>query len=319
LINSEEPYLTLYNFSFMINTFLRKAKRAVEPQFWLFKWQRSVTGLPLRKASINIIKRMLGNRPVTGAKMLDIRNIEEHVLSLKSKGFTNLGQLLSQSQVEAIKAALKNYKCFDPYNKAAGQFDPAQAPLLCHTAHYQREDLIKNDIIINIANDSAILKIVQEVLGAVPTISNINCWWSFAGRSKAEHAQLFHRDVDDFKFLKLFVYLTDVTSTDGPHIYVSGSHDINKATQIRRYQDDEIKATFGEENIKSFEEPQGSLFLVDTFGIHKGMLPQKNDRLLLQVQYSLLPLYVESYQPVNLPMQSDLDHYVNRLLLKQEN
>ncbi len=148
---------------------------------------------------------MLGNRPVTGAKMLDIPNVEEHILSLKSNGFANLGQLISQSQVEAIKAALKNYKCLDPYNQAAGQFDPAQAPLSCHTAHYQREDLIKNDIIINIANDNAILKIVQEVLGAVPTISNINCWWSFAGRSKAEHAQLFHRDVDDFKFLKLFV------------------------------------------------------------------------------------------------------------------
>lgn len=303
----------------MIHKILRKAKRAVDPYFWLFRWQRSVTGLPLRKASINLVKIMIGNRAVTGTEILGIRNTAEHVTSLQSKGYTNLGKLLSESQVEELKNWLKNYKCFDPYNRAAGDFDVSQAPASCHTAHYHREDLVRNDLIIGIANDNAVLKIVQEVLGATPTISNINCWWSFAGRSKAEQAQLFHRDVDDFKFLKLFVYLTDVGSTDGPHVYVSDSHNINKATQIRRYQDDEIAGTFGKENIKSFEEPKGSLFIVDTFGVHKGLLPQKNDRLLLQVQYSLLPLYSESYRPATVSPQEKVDTRVNRLLFKQGN
>lgn len=289
-------------------------KKILDPYLWLFKWQRSATKLPLRKISVNIIKSWIGNKQVNGISALPINDVQQHIDNLKEKGYSNLGTILSNDKISDILAALKPLKCHDPYNKVAGGFEAANAPASCHTAHYKRDDMVKNKTIIEIANDNSILKIVQNVLGARPTISNINCWWSFAGKSKAEHAQLFHRDVDDFKFIKLFIYLTDVTSADGPHIYVAGSNNVNKATKIKRYSDDEITGIFGAKNIISFEEPRGSLFLVDTFGVHKGMLPQKNDRLLLQIQYSLLPLYVEKYNPSEKTANGQIDQYVNRLL-----
>jgi hypothetical protein len=73
------------------------------------------------------------------------------------------------------------------------------------------------------SNDPGILRIVQEFLGCKSTISNINMWLSKAGHDQAKDAQLFHCDVDDIKFCKLFVYLTNVKSNDGPHTYVKGS------------------------------------------------------------------------------------------------
>ena len=35
---------------------------------------------------------------------------------------------------------------------------------------------------------------------------------------------IYHRDVDDFRFIKLFVYLTDTSSTTGAHSFIKGSH-----------------------------------------------------------------------------------------------
>ena len=57
------------------------------------------------------------------------------------------------------------------------------------------------------------------------------------------------------------------------------------------------------------------MFLVNTYGFHKGLLPQNNNRLLLQVQYSLNPIGIESYVPKNIGNHA-YNEYVNRLILK---
>ena len=139
-------------------------------------------------------------------------------------------------------------------------------------------------------------------------------WWSIAGKDKAKDAQLFHRDVDDIKFCKVFVYLTDVGPNDGPHTYVRGSSNTNKLTIIRRYEDQEINKAFGKENVLYLTRPRGSYFLVDTYGFHKGTLPIDNDRLLLQVQYSINPIGIEDYKPI--AKEHNYNKYTNRLLFK---
>lgn len=230
-------------------------------------------------------------------------------------GYTNLGLLLSNDEVDEIIKKVKDFDLFDPFRKDLGDFKKNKIPDKVHVANYKRADLTTIPEILDIANNSKILEAVQEFLGAAPTISNINMWWSISGKKEAEQAQLFHRDVDDFKFCKLFVYLTDVEMENGPHVYVEGSSVSKKLRKIKRYQDSEIYNAFGKDAVKYFTAPKGSSFIVDTYGFHKGLLPKEGKRLLLQVQYSLSPIGIENYEPIDIGSH-DYNKYINRLILK---
>lgn len=242
-------------------------------------------------------------------KKLDVNSDD-----LICKGYTDLGMMLSESEVNTLFDKIKDLECFDPYRSELGTFKIEDVDPAVHVANYSRKDLVKIKEILDIANNSEILKAVENFLGAAPTISNINMWWSLSDKEKAEEAQLFHRDVDDFKFCKLFIYLTDVAMDNGPHVYVEGSSTSEKLRKIRRYKDEEISEAFGEESIKFFTAPKGSAFIVDTYGFHKGLLPQKGNRLLLQVQYSLSKIGIEQYDPVKIGDHS-YNSYINRLII----
>jgi hypothetical protein len=246
--------------------------------------------------------------------MVNPAHTSTHIQSLQDKGFVELDYKLNEDVVNEITSFLNSLSCHDPYRHSYGYFKVEAVPQDTHTAHYRREDIVKSPTIMRLANDPEILKIAEQFLGATPTISNVNAWWSFGDKDRPEEAQNFHRDVDDYKFCKLFIYLTDVTSDSGPHVYVSKTHDSKKLRAIRRYTDDEIIQTFGKENIVELTRPKGSCFLVNTYGFHKGLLPRKGRRLLLQVQYSLNPILIEEYKPIK--DHAPYNKYVNRLLIK---
>ena len=196
------------------------------------------------------------------------------------------------------------------------EIDPQNPSNNTQLGHYMRDDLKDFPEILAIANDSKVLNAVSQYLGVNPVIANINCWWSFGNRESAKEAQFYHRDLDDYKFVKLFFYLTDVTEESGPHIYVKGSHKINKLLELRRFTDKEVEETFSADKITTLTKTKGSCFLEDTYGIHKGQLPLSGNRLLLQVQYSYLPLYVEKYTPKKSDKlrKLNLDPHINKLL-----
>jgi len=267
---------------------------------------------------VNARAKLLGkidleNKP---SQLIKEDKISEHAMELGQQGYTILDNTLSPELVSKIVAYSEHIKCYDPYNDSRIAVDPTNAPLKTHLAHYKRSDLVASKEILDLANDPGVLKVVQEFLGAKPTISNVNMWWSFGGRKQAEHAQLFHRDMDDWKFCKLFIYLTDVNEKSGPHIYVRNSSQSPKYRKIRRYSDSEIETAFGKENILKFTAPKGSTFLVDTYGFHKGLLPESENRLLLQVQYSFYPIGIETYEPIKIKDNLNYNSYINRLLIK---
>jgi len=69
--------------------------------------------------------------------------------------------------------------------------------------------------------------------------------------------------------------------------------------------------------VVSFLGAAGAGLAADTYGLHKGAVPQDRLRLQLQLQYSLLPVYAYRYEPR--PYRGPLrpDPYVNRLFLRQ--
>jgi hypothetical protein len=286
----------------------------------LFFIQRHSFNIYLRNTINLIVSQFLpkSKKQLSGSNYLNIEKSEEQILNdLKKLGYSDLGISLSDSSIEIIKSRLVDLPCykFDKNHKSVVDFQNISNDF--QLGNYDRNDLSGISEILSIANDSKILNVTSKYLKVTPTISNINCWWSFAQRDTPKEAQFFHRDLDDFKFLKLFVYLTDVDSDSGPHIYVKGSHKSNKLNSLKRFKDEEVVKQYLDENIISFERLKGSCFIVDTYGIHKGLLPKNGNRLLLQVQYSYLPLHVENYNPVLIGdyPQKIFDKYINRLII----
>lgn len=282
-----------------------------------FYFMRMVRNKRLREAITDFKRKRIGKAELGSGEsaFLDGAKMQAHVDRLGREGCTVLDHKLSPDRVDAIIRYSEQIPCFDMYRSTTQPIDPKNAPEVTHVAEFRREDLIRFKPILDIVNDPGVLKVVQEFLGARPTISNVNMWWSFGGRKQAKHAQLFHRDVDDWKFCKLFIYLTDVTADSGPHVFVRYSSNSPAFRKPRRYSDNEIEEKFGKENVLKFIDTKGAAFIVDTYGFHKGLLPKTGNRLLLQAQYSLDPIGLEEYKPIRLEGAGH-DPYINRLLYK---
>lgn len=151
--------------------------------------------------------------------------------------------------------------------------------------------------IARLVDDPALQVIACDYLGSVPTFVGANLWWTFpvaaVESDRDQHAHLFHRDVDDFRFFKFFFYLTDVGAGDGAHVCVAGSHRRPPYSgwadrwNIRRYGDDEVAAHYPPERVREILGPAGTGFAENTLCVHKGLTPTRSARLLLQLQYAL--------------------------------
>jgi len=260
--------------------------------------------------------RVAGTRPSVISHCNDAE--PKDVQMLAQEGYVMLPSLISDDQIIDIKQYLSDKLCYDR-NKpnVMTRFLPTQAPAGTHVAAYSDADVINCPHILRIANDKRVIALVESYLKCRPTIANLSVWWSLITDEDPEEAENFHRDIDDWRQLKLFIYLTDVGAGAGPHVFIRKSHRVKKALQIRRYSDDEVAKDFGYDEIVTFTGFQGTCFLENTFGLHKGTPARLENRLLLQVLYSMNPLGVSDYNPVARYQTNDqLDPYINRLYVR---
>ena len=165
-------------------------------------------------------------------------------------------------------------------------------------------------------NRANILRLASAFLGCKPTLCSVGVRWSFPGSKAPDATQAFHRDPDDWRFFKLFVYLTDVVDGEsGPHIFVAGSHNTRRPSRAKTYAQEQLEGSLWKADCVPILGARGTTFIADTSGIHAGIAPQRTPRLLLQAQYSILPNFALHYRPIADPSHHCLDSYVNRLIL----
>jgi hypothetical protein len=156
--------------------------------------------------------------------------------------------------------------------------------------------LFNSDIATKLFFDKNFLHIANEYLNARPFIDIYTMWWSnpiinisddLKGPFKDSAAQMYHYDMDRLKFLKFFIYLTDVTEENGPHVYVRESHKMpsDKINYDGRYTDEFISENFSDKVVK-LTGKKGAIMAVDTRGIHKGLELMKDERLIYQLQFT---------------------------------
>ncbi len=180
-------------------------------------------------------------------------------------------------------------------------------------AGYTVDQLLRAPHLVDFFNQPAIVDFIEAAFGCVPTLYSLNAWWSFPATSPTgDGMQRFHRDTDDWRFLTLFIYLTDVDEGAGPHQLVAGSHTIDGMTRllegvrarnpaeqvIAPQQSFEVESYF-RPTFSAFVEdqlrdstidiggPAGTVFIANTVAIHRGLMPTAKPRLIVWARYGL--------------------------------
>ncbi|RZT01265.1 hypothetical protein SAMN05216319_5559 [Duganella sp. CF402] len=296
---------------------LKPGRRFAPLHSLLYYSQRIVTYPTLRRLVVRALSAAVRLRQGAGRELHAATAQEDAaLLDLCRSGYAPLGNLLDSVQCDAIRSWLGDKLLIDRDRERPG-FRLAQRPAAVRVADYHLRDVIACPHILALANSPALLGLAARYLECKPTISALGLRWSFPVTGDDSALQAFHRDSEDWRYLKVLVYLTDVDDGAGPHVYLHGSHLTQAPVRLRFYSDSEIVGSHSADMLLTAIGTRGFCFAVDTAGIHKGTAPSLQPRLMLQIQYSLLPSYAYRYAPERYRGPLVLDPYVNRLILRR--
>lgn len=194
---------------------------------------------------------------------------------------------------------------------AEGRIGPKQpydrTDLSLAKLQFDATELLTQPDVQNLAADSGLLDIAQRHLGGLPVLDSVAMWWSTPHLDQAadEIAQTYHIDYDRVRWLKVFIYLTDVTPENGPHVFVRHSHlrESRRAELIGRgyvrIPDEDVQRVYRPDEIVTICGPGGTVLFEDTSGFHKGTMPESRERLMLEFQFSC-NLFGANYEPMRL-------------------
>lgn len=269
----------------------------------------------------------------------------KHANDLAREGFVRIPDVLTRDQIKDIEDYIADLPITDFYNPEK-MFHLKDTPASTNIGRYGTDVNVNCPHIFAAINHPDVLSIVEQFLGAPPTLSVLMLMWSFVNDDPAKFMQLYHRDSDDYRFCKLFVYLSDVDDDlDGPHIYVSRSgaqSDVSKkldelkldehtkATRLKtifagfpdhRYDETLIHEVFPPDQRIRHLGKKGTSIIENTWGIHRGLPPKRKPRLLLQAQFTLQASPMFTYEPRDITNADGIgknfyEKYVNRLYLK---
>lgn len=159
---------------------------------------------------------------------------------------------------------------------------------------FKEQDIVNSVIVQQIMGDASFVAVAQSYLQCKPILDFVCLWWNtnFSKEPDKDAAQFWHFDMDRIKWVKYFVYLTDVGQDNGPHLFVAGSHrtkGIPSSLLSRGYSrltDADVEAVYSQDEIIEFAAPRGTVIAEDTRGLHKGKNVENGDRLVLQLQFS---------------------------------
>jgi len=223
------------------------------------------------------------------SNFVDSAEVEPAVAGIRRDGFYVFKQVAPKHLVDSIMAHAAVVPCeargagtpLAPYpreNPAVGRYD------------VHEEQALSCPEVQDFATDPAMALIAQKYLGQPVIMDEVAFWWTTNKRAEDAdlNAQLFHQDRDRLSFLKFFMYLTDVGTHTGPHVYVRGSHR-KIPWSLRadgRINDSAVIAAGLGQEITELHGPAGTIMAVDTIGLHKGKTPETSDRLALENEFS---------------------------------
>ena len=140
------------------------------------------------------------------------------------------------------------------------------------------------------------LDVANSYIGLWSKLEYVDMWYSVPQPGDAERvsSQRWHRDFNDKRLLKAFLYLVDVDESMGPFEYVPGSTGHGPYASVWPWRplgdnypsQSEFAERMPEASIQTFTAPAGTLIFCDTSGFHRGGLTTTKPRVLATVTYS---------------------------------
>lgn len=226
----------------------------------------------------------------------------------RQHGYIKLNSLLSEEQCREMRDYLAKHSLLDSRGSRR-TFTLDAIPEACKIGDYPLDAVVNCPHVMEIANHQDILGLVVDYLGFMPVITGLSLRWTFPSHAAPDEVQTFHRDCE-LGSIKLMVYLTDVDADSGPHTFAACTHLDRMPMRLKMHSDDDVRA----EHVTMLGAA-GTSFVIDTRGLHKGAIPRNRPRLMLGVQYSLLPCLLFRYKPVPYTGSCKLQKYVNRLVV----
>jgi hypothetical protein len=137
---------------------------------------------------------------------------------------------------------------------------------------------------VRVAVQPDVVSILTEVYGEIPRLDYVLLTLSTYSGDDYKVSQLWHKDYDDTKVVKLFIYLTEVSSLDdGPFTFFSGPDSDKLGFTLFSHMNDRVVDTkIGFRNSHSVIAPKLTAFLVETSRcLHMGSRVSEGHRRLL--------------------------------------
>ena len=237
--------------------------------------------------------------PASATALVQDVDVDQAVSNIRRNGFF-FGLYLREEVLQDLLAYSWTAICFGdgisafPFRYAEKDVAQEQFGRTFRLGRYNQA-LLTSPVLQALASDATLIAIARQYLRAEPVLIGVRMWWSFAGPADTEQkmgaGQGFHYDIDGYAGLTFFFYLTAVSPSNGPHLYIRGTHARKSLRHIvtfhRGRSDAEVERCYGPERQVISCGPAGSGFAEDVFGFHKGLPPESGDRLIVQVRYGI--------------------------------
>lgn len=259
-----------------------------EIAFELFKSKQ-----PLKRRVFRIlfrfqsVRNFMRNRHDNIFQVSKVLTNNDHV-KLKESGFLVKEFNISQRFMDEVKGlqftegvSKKVFKNFDEVLNFKGPRAHARyVSNSCHT--------LSNEVLM-LSKSPEIMDIVNSYLGPKAELKDSISWISISNVLSEKNFEFgFHMDIASWKWINVFIYLSDVSELNGAHSCIERTHEIRHFGSFldRRLDMDKATILYGPTRIKVFTGNVGTAIFEDTGNYHRAMPVNQDHRFILQLNYS---------------------------------
>jgi hypothetical protein len=161
-------------------------------------------------------------------------------------------------------------------------------------AEMQDGRLSADNIFVRYALQPAVINVVAAALGEIPWLDYVLLSYSRFAGDDLQSSQLWHRDHDDVRVIKLFSYLTDVEEDgDGPFTFLprQATDKFGRPVMGSHFPDSQVFEKVPRSDVKVMKAPRLTSFMVDTAKcLHMGSrMAPGHGRLLYTATFFAFP------------------------------
>ena len=234
---------------------------------------------------------------------IDIHNPKNIFNNKDIKTINNIIEL-SKDKIEEFENLKKNndFNRFNQNLKNKGIYKPFRFDLGGYLK-FKDKNIDTNDFtkinyeILKIGLKEEFLYLASLYLGIYPFLGRFYAWYDFPTNENKTSSQCWHKDTDDKKFFKIFIYLNEVDGNNGPFCYIKKTHQSKKNSEIQKYfkktdystfdilEDNDVHNLYSEKDIIECNGSLGTTIFADTSGYHRGKKLNNDKRIMLVFEY----------------------------------